>query len=125
LREFCSHLTHVYSVIGKRNETFNPLRSEMWDQIKRIKVIKLFPRKLIGKEKEMNHKYFVLGGIKVIYELESGETDLDALTSRMNQSFWNSRITSSSLQSMVTANITSRLSKWRLTSIARSNKEQS
>jgi hypothetical protein len=64
-------------VIGKRYETFNPLRSEMWDQIKRIKAIKLFPGKLIGKEKEMNPKYFVLGGIKVIYELKSGETDFE------------------------------------------------
>lgn len=28
---------------------------------------------MIGKEKETNPKYFVLGGLKVVYELKSGE----------------------------------------------------
>jgi len=38
-----------------------------------MKCIKLFPGKIIGKEKEINPKYFVLGGIKIIYELKSGD----------------------------------------------------
>lgn len=45
----------------------------MWDQIKRIKSIKLYPGKIIGKEKELSAKYDVLGGIQVIYELKSGD----------------------------------------------------
>lgn len=28
---------------------------------------------MLGKEKENNPKYFVLGGIKIIYELKNGE----------------------------------------------------
>lgn len=28
---------------------------------------------MIGKEKESNPKYFVLGGIKIVYELRTGE----------------------------------------------------
>lgn len=52
---------------------FNPLRNDAWDQVKRMKCIKLFPGKIIGKEKEINPKYFVLGGIKIIYELKSGD----------------------------------------------------
>jgi hypothetical protein len=38
-----------------------------------MKCIKLFPGKIIGKEKEINPKYYVLGGIKIVYELKSGE----------------------------------------------------
>lgn len=60
-------------VIQLRYEMFNPLRTDLWDQVKRIKTIKLYPGKVIGKEKEVNPKYSVLGGIKIIYELKSGE----------------------------------------------------
>ncbi|CDW78756.1 UNKNOWN [Stylonychia lemnae] len=60
-------------VIQLRYEMFNPLRNDMWEFVKRMKCIKLFPGKIIGKEKEINPKYFVLGGIKIVYELKNGE----------------------------------------------------
>lgn len=41
----------------------------------------MFPGKVIGKEKELNPKHFVLGGIKVIYELKSGEDFEDGIDS--------------------------------------------
>ncbi len=64
-----------------RYEMFDPRRTEEWDMIKRIKQIQLFPGKVIGKEKELNPKYFVLGGIKITYELKSGEEFTNGLDS--------------------------------------------
>lgn len=69
-------------VVQQRFEMFNPKRTEFWDQIKRIKAIKLYHGKVIGKEKEINPKYFVLGGIKIVYELKNGdeyENGIDSL----------------------------------------------
>jgi len=69
-------------VIGKRYEMFNPLRTDAWKEIRRIKTVKLYPGKVIGKEKELNPKHFVLGGIKVTYELKNGdefEVGIDSL----------------------------------------------
>ena len=69
-------------VIGKRYEMFNPMRTDAWKEIKRMKAVKLYPGKVIGKEKELNPKYFVLGGIKVTYELKNGdefEVGIDSL----------------------------------------------
>lgn len=60
-------------IIQKRYEIFNAFKTDVWDDIKRIKAIRLYPGKVIGKEKELSTKYDVLGGIQIIYELKSGE----------------------------------------------------
>ena len=50
-------------IINHRFETFNAFKTDVWNEIKRIKQIKLYPGKVIGKEKELSDKYDVLGGI--------------------------------------------------------------
>ena len=47
------------------------MKTDFWDQIKRIKAVKLYPGRLIGKERDP--KSDVVGGIQIIYELKSGE----------------------------------------------------
>ena len=47
------------------------MKTDYWDQIKRIKQVKLFPGKIIGREKDPRAD--VLGGIAITYELKSGD----------------------------------------------------
>lgn len=51
---------------------FNVMKTDQFDQVKRIKTVKLYPGKLIGHEKDPNFGD-VVGGIQVIYELKNGE----------------------------------------------------
>jgi hypothetical protein len=46
------------------------MKTEMWEQVKRIKAIKLFPGKIIGSSKDQT-KQDVLGGIQIVYELKN------------------------------------------------------
>jgi hypothetical protein len=59
-------------VIKFQYETFNVMKSEMWDQVKRIKAIKLYPGKVITSGKEIN-KQEIVGGIQIVYELKNLE----------------------------------------------------
>ncbi len=57
-------------VIHDNYQIFNVMKTEMWEQVKRIKAIKLFPGKIIGSSKDQT-KQDVLGGIQIVYELKN------------------------------------------------------
>lgn len=65
-------------ISGDKYELFNVMKGEYWDQIKRIKAVKLYPGKVIpGQKKDLKSastaNLDVVGGIMVVYELKSGD----------------------------------------------------
>ena len=66
-------------VIQQKLEMFNVMKTEQWDQVKRIRAVKLYNGRLISLTKEKS-KHEVLGGIVVVYELRSGEEFEDGIT---------------------------------------------
>lgn len=57
---------------------FNALTGEHADTIKRIKQVKLYAGKVVGREKD-GPKADVLGGIEIEYETKEGETFIDGV----------------------------------------------
>lgn len=65
-------------LIQSKYQVFNVMKTDAWDQIKRIKAVKLYPGKLVGKD-QSGLISDVVGGIQVIYELKNGQLLEDGL----------------------------------------------
>jgi len=78
LLEDCEHSEQSVSykeIVKDHYFKFNVMKTDVMEDIKRIKAVKLYPGKSLGDGKQTD----VVGGIEIIYETKSGNDHVDGI----------------------------------------------